>query len=227
MKAYVASLNFNFSRFVLYASLAVFVTLLITGCSSKVPITQTYTEYIPPIRAKQKECLSKILENLENCQGRVRKLVQICQGEARITAERKFEQAQTDYEMKQTAIKTKNEEERTNQKLRFNNKKQEYEECLDKKKIRELDNNASSFTGQTTIVYIDACIPPQPYASPPIGGVVYEISPPEAQIEDFIQDAHCYTNTECKDDYNRYYEVCGGSVQTTRRCFANCSSGSK
>jgi hypothetical protein len=89
-------------------------------------------------------------------------------------------------------------------------------------------NNAAGGTGQPmTMLYIDTCTSPQPNGNYQAGVGGYAINPPEPQIEDFVQDAQCYANTECEGDYNHQYETCGGKVLTTTRCFANCVGDAK
>lgn len=232
MKTYVGDSNrSNSYKRILYISLALFVIFMVAGCSSTTPITQTYTEYIPPIKAPQKECLKKISGELKRCQGQIELEQKECTGKALITAQEKLAHAQVDHQQHLAALEAQRVKESENQNLQFLNQQKEYADCQARNKLQEAiqrRNNAAGGTGQPiTMLYIDTCTNPQPNGNYQAGVGGYAINPPEPQIEDFLQDAQCYANTKCEGDYNHQYETCGGKVLITTRCFANCAGDEK
>ncbi len=216
MKTYLDSFSYKLS----YCRIALFL-IMIVGCSSTTRITQTYSEYVPPIRPEDKACIEKISENKKNCKGRIELEKEECKGKALVNAQEKLADAQIDYQRHLADLKQQRVLEIKHQKLQILNQQNEYDACLARQK-QQTTQPRNNTGGGISMIYIDTC--PNPQRN--IGGQVSNSwVPPEPQLEDFIQDAHCYANTECEGDYNHQYEQCGGTVLKTTRCFANCGRG--
>ena len=194
--------------------------ILLTGCSSTKTISRTYKEYIPSIEPAQQQCIFDYQNHRNDCQISENNTTQGCKHAARLAAQDSYNQALNDYQGKIGNIKAQQATEEKQRKDRQAQKQGEYDTCVSNEKIRKekIGTEKMGYSSFHTI-----CTPPRldnTYSSNQFSSNNFYGREPRE--EDFINDAHCYTGSECEGSYDAKFVECGGKILFTTWCFANC-----
>ncbi len=231
--------NFGINSNIACKIIILFLVIVFVGCGSTKPIILTYTEYVPPIREGEIECLGKIADNLRICQERVRLETKECQELAFVEAQGRYDKAKIDHQMRIAEMEKQRQQRIEDRELKIIALKNEYKDCQDRKRQIEAEQYAKQVAGgssvpnpnpQVSFVYIPDCSYIEQNLNNLINSNRYDAPIQNvfnAKLEDFVEDAHCFEdnefdNKECIDEYNELYVKCGGNVMKTHRCFTNC-----
>ncbi len=217
------------------------IVIIFSGCVSTQPLVLKNTEYIPPIDDSGLVCLEKIKQELKRCQGERALRIKKCQDEAKVSAFKRYQQAMVDYEVEKKNMQTQKSEDDEARALEIVELQNQYDECMEQRRLKEAEIKRER---QTWIAGGQQGMDPTYGSSvflPNCDGILNSInlwkntnqhasfiqgittslntSMGEPKLENFINDAHCFENNECIEEYKAGYIICGGKIIIAERRF--------